>query len=55
MKAFYATRYGGPEVMQFGEIPDPTPGKGEVLVRVHASSLNPVDWKVRSGIARPTD
>ncbi len=49
MKAFYMERFGGPEVMKLGELPDPTPGKGEVLVEVKASSINPLDWKIRSG------
>lgn len=52
MKAYYATKYGGPEVMAFGEIPDPVAGKGQVVVRLRASSVNPVDWKVRGGKAR---
>ena len=52
MKAFIASSYGGPEVMQLGELPDPTPGKGQVVINVKASSINPVDWKVRSGDAR---
>lgn len=52
MKAFYATRWGGPEVMRYGDVPDPVPGSGEVRVAVHAASINPVDWKLRSGMAR---
>jgi len=52
MKAFLARRYGGPEVMEFGDLPDPEPGAGEVLVSVKATSVNPVDWKVRSGAVR---
>lgn len=49
MKAFFATAYGGPEVMKLGELPDPVPRAGEVLVAVRAASVNPVDWKVRRG------
>jgi len=49
MKAFYMTSFGGPEAMKYGELPDPTPGRGEVLVEVHASSVNPLDAKIRSG------
>jgi NADPH:quinone reductase-like Zn-dependent oxidoreductase len=52
MKAFYATAWGGPEVMRYGDLPDPVPRRGEVRVAVHASSINPVDYKVRSGAAR---
>lgn len=52
MKAFYMTRFGGPEVMQYGDLPDPTPGKGELLVDVKASSINPLDWKLRGGMLK---
>ncbi len=52
MKAFYARSYGGPEVMTFGDLPSPSPGSGEVLVAIHAASVNPVDWKVRRGDMR---
>jgi NADPH:quinone reductase-like Zn-dependent oxidoreductase len=49
MRALYIKKYGGPEVMQIGELPDPKFKQGEVLVAVKASSINPVDWKVRAG------
>lgn len=49
MRAAYYTESGGPEVLQTGEFDDPEPGPGEVLVRVHASGVNPTDWKRRSG------
>jgi NADPH:quinone reductase-like Zn-dependent oxidoreductase len=52
MKAFLASAYGGPEVMAIGETPDPAPRQGEVVVAVRATSVNPVDWKVRDGAAR---
>ena len=52
MKAFYATAWGGPEVMRYGDLPDPIPRPGEVRVAVRASSINPVDWKIRDGMAR---
>lgn len=52
MKAFYATAWGGPEVMRYGDLPEPTPGKGQIRVAVRASSVNPVDYKTRNGIVR---
>jgi NADPH:quinone reductase-like Zn-dependent oxidoreductase len=52
MKAFYATAWGGPEVMRHGDLPDPVARRGEVRVAVHAASINPVDWKLRAGLAR---
>ncbi len=52
MKAIIVSQYGGPEVMKFGDWPDPSPGKGEVLVRVVATSVNPIDMKRRSGEAK---
>ncbi len=53
MKAVWYERNGpAREVLQCGEIPAPVPGAGEVLVRVHASGVNPSDWKTRSG-SRP--
>jgi len=52
VKAFLAHSYGGPEVMHIGDVADPVAGRGEVLVAVRASSVNPVDWKVRDGAVR---
>ncbi|MGC4120039.1 MAG: NADP-dependent oxidoreductase [Myxococcales bacterium] len=52
MKAFVIDGYGGPERMRAGELPEPTPRKGEVVVDVVASSVNPVDWKIRAGELR---
>lgn len=49
MKALLLTRYGGPEATELGEAPKPEPGPGEVLIRVHAAGLNPVDSKIRDG------
>ena len=49
MKAMRIHRFGGPEVLQLDEIPIGEPGPGEVLVRVAAASLNPVDYKMRKG------
>ncbi|WP_372491985.1 NADP-dependent oxidoreductase [Kineosporia corallincola] len=50
MKAIRLHRYGGPEVLTLDRVPVPTPGPGEVLVRVHAAGLNPPDWYLRSGM-----
>lgn len=47
--AFVFTEYGGPEVQQLREIPEPSPAPGEVRVRVRAAAVNPVDWKLRAG------
>ncbi|MFD8101663.1 NADP-dependent oxidoreductase [Nocardia fluminea] len=44
--------FGGPDVFERTEVPRPTPGPGEVLVRVVATSVNAADWKVRSGLIR---
>ncbi len=52
MKAYLAERYGGPEVMHLGELPEPVASKGEVVVTVRASSVNAVDWKIRAGQLR---
>ena len=53
MKAIWYERFGpAGEVLTFGEMPDPSPGPGEVLVRVRASGINPSDVKLRAG-ARP--
>jgi alcohol dehydrogenase len=49
MQAFVLTEYGGPERTALAEVPKPSPGKGELLVRVHAAGLNPVDFKTRAG------
>src|SRR5271168_1236 len=52
MKAIVVHEYGGPEVLKFEEYPDPLPGQGEVLVRVAASSVNPIDYKRRAGLTQ---
>jgi NADPH:quinone reductase-like Zn-dependent oxidoreductase len=52
MKAIVVHEYGGPEVLKFEEYPDPVAGPGEVLVRVAASSVNPIDLKQRAGLAK---
>src|SRR6266567_6799882 len=49
MKAAFIERHGGPEVLQFGEMPDPVAAPGEVVVDIFAASVNGADWKVREG------
>jgi len=49
MKAVCIYSYGGPGVLVYEDAPRPHPGDGEVLVRVHAAGINPVDWKIREG------
>lgn len=51
MKAVVIHEYGKPSVLKWEDFPDPKPGKGEVLVRVQAVSINPIDLKMRSGAA----
>ncbi len=49
MKAVRIHEYGGPEVLRYEEAPAPEAGDGDVLVRVHAAGVNPIDWKIRDG------
>lgn len=49
MKAAFFMKMGGPEVLEYGDVPDPVAKAGEVLVDVHAASVNGADWKVRAG------
>ena len=49
MKASYIERHGGPEVLTYGDLPDPVTANGEVIVAIHAASVNGADWKVRAG------
>jgi NADPH:quinone reductase-like Zn-dependent oxidoreductase len=49
MKAAYIERHGGPEVLKYGEMPDPVAKAGEVVVDIVAASVNGADWKVREG------
>lgn len=53
MKAAYFMKHGGPEVMEYGDVPDPVAGAGQVLVDIHAASVNGADWKVRAGSYAP--
>ena len=49
MQAAFIERHGGPEVLKFGEMPDPVAASGEVVVDIVAASVNGADWKVREG------
>jgi len=49
MKAVYIEKFGGPEVLKYGDLPDPVAGPGQIVVDVHAASVNGADWKVRAG------
>src|ERR1700723_1424039 len=55
MKAVVVPHYGGPEVLKFEDYPDPVAGPGEVLVRVAAASVNPIDYKRRAGLTKDFD
>ena len=52
MKAIVVHEYGGPDVLKFEDYPDPVPNRGEVLVRVAAASVNPIDYKRRAGLTQ---
>ncbi|MFE3589529.1 NADP-dependent oxidoreductase [Streptomyces niveus] len=52
MRAARYHQYGGVETLVVEEVPDPRPGPGEIRVRVAAAGVNPIDWKVRSGVAQ---
>jgi NADPH:quinone reductase-like Zn-dependent oxidoreductase len=49
MKAVYIKHFGGPEVLTYGDVPDPLPAEDEVLIDVAAASVNAADWKQRLG------
>jgi len=49
MKAAYIERNGGPEVLKYGDMPDPVAAPGQVVVDIDAASVNGADWKVREG------
>lgn len=49
MKAIRFSQFGGPEVLELAELPDPHAGPGQIRVAVRAAAVNPIDWKMRSG------
>jgi NADPH:quinone reductase-like Zn-dependent oxidoreductase len=53
MKAVVHSDYGGPEVLRLADVPTPGPKPNEVLIRVHAAALNPVDWHLLRGVPFP--
>lgn len=52
MKAIVVHQYGGPDVLKFEDVPDPVAGAGEVVVRVAAASINPIDIAQRAGLTK---
>ncbi|MFD2417855.1 NADP-dependent oxidoreductase [Amycolatopsis pigmentata] len=50
MKAAQFSRFGGPEVLEIVELPDPHPGPGQVRIVVHAAGINASEWKIRKGM-----
>ena len=52
MKAIQMHAFGGPEVLVYEDVPCPVPGDSEILVRVYATGVNPIDWKIREGMFR---
>ena len=54
MKAVRFHSYGGPEVLMYEDAPLPETGPNEILIRVYAAGVNPVDWKIREGFGKLT-
>lgn len=52
MKAISYERFGGPEMLSYGDLPVPEPAKGEVLVKIEAAAVNPLDWHMLRGTPR---
>jgi NADPH:quinone reductase-like Zn-dependent oxidoreductase len=50
MRALQFSTYGGPEVLEWAEAPEPRAGPGKIRIAVRAASVNPIDWKVISGV-----
>jgi NADPH:quinone reductase-like Zn-dependent oxidoreductase len=52
MKAVVLHQYGPPSNLVLEEVADPTAGPNQILIELHAAGINPIDWKMRSGVAR---
>jgi NADPH:quinone reductase-like Zn-dependent oxidoreductase len=52
MRAVIFSEYGGPEVLEVGDVPEPHAGPGQIRIAVRAAGVNPIDWKERSGALR---
>ena len=52
MKAIRIHEFGGPEVLKYEDAPRPSPAADEVLIKVYASGVNPVDYKIRAGVRK---
>jgi len=52
MKAIRIHEFGGPEVLKYEDAQQPMPAANEVLIKVHATGVNPIDWKIRAGHAK---
>ena len=50
MEAVRFSRFGGPEVLEIVDLPDPHPGVGEIRIKVRAAGINASDWKKRQGL-----
>jgi NADPH:quinone reductase-like Zn-dependent oxidoreductase len=53
VKAVRFSQFGGPEVLEIVDLPDPHPGPGQVRIAVRAAGVNPSDWKKRKGLMDP--
>ncbi len=52
MKALRIRDYGGPDALEIIDVPRPDPGPNDVVIEVHAASVNPIDWKIREGFMK---